>query len=136
MAALPAATLLPPHAARGATGPASAAMTEARAVRAASAKSAVLRVVTARSAALRAMTGLHAVKGATAPASAAMTEARAVRVVSAKSVARAVTAPSGTFQIVRHAATLTARHSARPLHQKANSRVGGAAFAPTAPPPA
>ena len=111
-------------------------MTEARAARVASAKSAVLKAVTVRRVALRAMTGPHAVKGASAPASAVMTEAHAVRVMSAKSVARAVTAPSGTFQIVRHAATLTARHSALALRQKANSRVGGAAFAPTAPPPA
>ena len=124
------------RAVKGASAPASAVTTEARAVRAASAKNAVLRVVTARSVALRAMTGLHAVKGASAPASAAMTEARAAKAASAKSVARAVTAPSGTFQIVRHAATLTARHSALALRQKANSRVGGAAFAPTAPPPA
>ena len=136
MAALPAATLLPPHAARGATGPASAVTTEAHAAKVASAKNAVLRAVTAHSAALRAMTGPHAVKGASAPASAATTEVHAAKVASAKSVARAVTAPSGTFQIVRHAAILTARHSALALRQKANSRVGGAAFAPTAPPPA
>ena len=101
-------------------------MTEAHAAKVASAKSAVLKAVTARSAALT----------TTAPASAATTEVHAAKVASAKSVARAVTAPSGTFQIVRHAATLTARHSALALRQKANSRVGGAAFAPTAPPPA
>ncbi len=88
MAALPAATLLPPHAARGATGPASAVTTEARAAKVASAKNAGLRAVTARSAALT----------TTAPASAATTEAHAAKAASAKSaVLKAVTARSAAF---------------------------------------